>query len=52
MPHAVIIPTLNEKDNIEKLVTEILRISPEFSIVIIDDNSLDGTRDIINRIHI
>ncbi len=39
----VIIPTYNELDNIQKLLPELLRQYPELHILIVDDNSPDGT---------
>ncbi len=42
--------TYNEKENIEKLITEIRKNLPIATIFIIDDNSPDGTADIIKNI--
>ncbi|MGD0336527.1 MAG: polyprenol monophosphomannose synthase [Candidatus Omnitrophota bacterium] len=39
----IIIPTYNEKDNIRKLIEEILSCSKDLDILIVDDNSPDGT---------
>ncbi|MBI2092037.1 MAG: polyprenol monophosphomannose synthase [Deltaproteobacteria bacterium] len=39
----IMLPTYNEKENLEDLVTEILAVAPEVSILIIDDSSPDGT---------
>jgi dolichol-phosphate mannosyltransferase len=39
----IIIPTYNEIDNIEKMVQAIFEQSSEFSLLIIDDGSPDGT---------
>jgi len=39
----VVIPTYNERDNIEKLVNEILALHINAHILIVDDNSPDGT---------
>ena len=39
----VVIPTYNERGNIEALVGEILALLPELDILIVDDNSPDGT---------
>ncbi len=43
----VIIPTYNEKENIRKMVDTVLSLNPEFDLLIIDDNSPDGTGQII-----
>lgn len=42
----VIIPTYNEKDNIVPLVTELLSTVPDLEILIVDDNSPDGTGEL------
>ena len=39
----VIIPTYNEIDNIEDIVREVLALPYEFHVLIVDDNSPDGT---------
>ncbi len=43
MRPAVVIPTYNESDNLPSLVAELHRQVPELTIVIVDDNSPDGT---------
>jgi len=43
MKSLIIIPTYNEKENIEKLIEEIWKLNKGFHILIIDDNSSDGT---------
>tara|TARA_B100001094_G_C18190124_1_gene806584 strand:+ start:3078 stop:3818 length:741 start_codon:yes stop_codon:yes gene_type:complete len=43
----IIIPTYNEKDNIEKIINEILNLNKDVQILFVDDNSPDGTSDII-----
>lgn len=43
----VIIPTYNEKENIESIIDAVSSISVPFDIMIIDDNSPDGTGDIV-----
>jgi len=45
----VIIPTYNEKENITELIDEILLVVPEINILVIDDNSPDGTADIVRQ---
>lgn len=46
----VIIPTYNEKENIEAIVKTIFTLPKEFDILIIDDNSPDGTADIVKKL--
>ncbi|MEE2953900.1 MAG: polyprenol monophosphomannose synthase [Bacteroidota bacterium] len=43
----VIIPTYNEKENIEKIIRSIFSLETIFDILIIDDGSPDGTADIV-----
>ena len=40
----------NEKENIEKLIKKINEVLPEASILIIDDNSPDLTKEIIKKL--
>lgn len=46
----VLIPTYNEKENIEAIVRKTLSLEKDIHILIIDDNSPDGTADIVKRI--
>ena len=43
----IIVPTLNEKDNIEILFNKLNTINIEFDLLFIDDNSSDGSQEII-----
>ena len=43
----VIIPTYNEKENIEKIIRAVFALDKSFHILIIDDGSPDGTADIV-----
>lgn len=43
----IIIPTYNEKENIRNILSEIFSLQINFSVLIIDDNSPDGTAEII-----
>ena len=43
----VIIPTYNEKENVEAIIKAVLGLRQRFDILIIDDNSPDGTADIV-----
>ncbi len=47
---AFVIPTLDEKDNIEKIVRAVLRVLPQAYIIIVDDDSQDGTGAIVKRL--
>ncbi|OPX96111.1 MAG: Undecaprenyl-phosphate mannosyltransferase [Syntrophorhabdus sp. PtaB.Bin006] len=46
----IVIPTYNESHNIEPLVGQILGAHPNFNILIVDDNSPDGTGAIADAI--
>lgn len=46
----VIIPTYNEKENIENIIRYVFSLQPAFDIVIIEDNSPDGTAAIVERL--
>ena len=46
----VIIPTYNEKENVEKMIRTILGYEHNFHILIIDDASPDGTASIVKKI--
>ena len=43
----VIIPTYNEKENIEKIIRKVLSLQEGYHILIIDDGSPDGTANIV-----
>ena len=46
----VIIPTYNEKENIENIIRAIFRLEKQFHILIVEDNSPDGTAAIVRRL--
>jgi dolichol-phosphate mannosyltransferase len=46
----VIIPTYNEKENIEKIIRFVFSLKKDFHILIVEDNSPDGTADIVKRL--
>lgn len=46
----VIIPTYNEKENIENIIRYVLALKPEFDVLVIEDNSPDGTAAIVKRL--
>ena len=47
MERLVIIPTYNEKENIEAIITAVMSLPLDFSVLVIDDGSPDGTADIV-----
>lgn len=46
----IIIPTYNEKENIEKIIRKVFSLNDFFEILIIDDGSPDGTADIVKKL--
>ena len=46
----VIIPTYNEKENIEKMIRKVLSLSVPFHLLIVDDGSPDGTANIVKNL--
>jgi len=50
MKGVVVVPTYNERENIEELIEKTLSTSPDIDILIVDDNSPDGTGEIAKKI--
>ncbi|MDR1918917.1 MAG: polyprenol monophosphomannose synthase [Tannerellaceae bacterium] len=48
----VIIPTYNEKENIESIIRAVLELEKRFHILIIDDGSPDGTATLVKRLQV
>jgi len=46
----IIIPTFNEKENIESIIKKVFSLKKQFNILIVDDNSLDGTSNIVKTL--
>ena len=46
----IVMPTYNEKENLEKMVRALLELECGISILIVDDNSPDGTGEIADRL--
>ena len=46
----VIIPTYNEKDNIERIIRKVFSIPKELDVLIVEDNSPDGTATIVKTL--
>lgn len=46
----VLIPTYNEKENIEKIIRKVFSLATPFHVLIIDDGSPDGTADIVKNL--
>ncbi len=50
MKSVIIIPTYNECENIERMVRKVFSLPRDFHILVVDDNSPDGTADIVKRL--
>jgi dolichol-phosphate mannosyltransferase len=46
----IIIPTYNEKENIEKIIRKIFSLEKSFHVLIVDDGSPDGTANIVKEL--
>jgi dolichol-phosphate mannosyltransferase len=46
----VVIPTYNERDNIERVIRALLALPPGLGVLVVDDNSPDGTGRIVDEI--
>ncbi len=46
----VIIPTFNEKENIEKIIRRVFSLTDVYHILVVDDGSPDGTADIVKKL--
>jgi len=45
----VIIPTYNEKENIENIIRKVMSLSGQYHVLIVDDGSPDGTAAIVKK---
>lgn len=50
MKTCVIVPTYNEKENIVDLVTQLLELPVKAYVIVVDDNSPDGTGDLADKL--
>ncbi len=46
---SVILPTFNEKENIVPLIELIRRVANPFEVIVVDDNSSDGTKELLHK---
>ncbi len=46
----VIIPTYNEKENISQIIPEVLKQDESIEVLVVDDNSPDGTAEIVRNL--
>lgn len=50
MQKIVIIPTYNEKDNVEAIIKAVFNLNQNYHVLIIDDGSPDGTANIVKQL--
>ncbi|MBK6344579.1 MAG: polyprenol monophosphomannose synthase [Bacteroidales bacterium] len=46
----VVIPTFNEKENIERIIRKVFSLTKEFDVLVVEDNSPDGTAAIVRSL--
>ncbi|HXN33121.1 MAG TPA: glycosyltransferase, partial [Polyangiaceae bacterium] len=46
----IFIPTFNERGNVERMTTEVLALDIDADLLFIDDNSPDGTGELLDRL--
>lgn len=49
-PTAIVVPTYDERENLERLVPALLELSPTLEVVVVDDASPDGTGEVAERL--
>jgi dolichol-phosphate mannosyltransferase len=45
----VIVPTYNERENIERVLAELLSLDVDLNVLVVDDNSPDGTGQFVDE---
>ena len=50
MKLSVIIPVYNERETIEEILERVMRVPCEKQVIVVDDASTDGTRDILTQL--
>jgi dolichol-phosphate mannosyltransferase len=51
-PTFVILPTYNERDNIGEVVRRLFALLPDLRVLVVDDNSPDGTADLVSSMQV
>lgn len=46
----IIIPTLNEIDNIERIIRKVFDVNPDYHVLVVDDQSTDGTHEAVEKL--
>jgi glycosyltransferase involved in cell wall biosynthesis len=47
---SVVMPAFNERDTIEEIIRRVLAVKVRIELIVVDDGSRDGTRDILSRL--
>ncbi|HYH84322.1 MAG TPA: polyprenol monophosphomannose synthase [Pyrinomonadaceae bacterium] len=47
----IVVPTYNERENVSALVAQLLEVAPEADVMLLDDNSPDGTADYATELY-
>ena len=50
LPVVVVIPTYNERENIARVVREVLALGERYRVLVVDDSSPDGTADVVRSL--
>lgn len=48
----ILIPTLNEMENLKELIPGIFDLMPDVSVLVVDDNSKDGTQELVSSMSV
>ena len=49
MRYIILLPTYNERENVQNIIPEIFDVLPDADILVIDDNSPDGTGEVVDE---
>ena len=52
MKTLVISPTYNERKNVTSLVDAVFKVNPDYHLLIIDDNSPDGSAELVTELQL
>ncbi len=50
MKTVIVTPTFNERKNIREMLSKLFILDPQFHVLVVDDNSPDGTADIVKEL--
>ena len=52
MKISIIIPVFNEQKTVEEVIKKVLNLPLEKEVIVVDDGSTDGTREILEKLKI